>query len=146
LDQAHAAQELMALERFIPGLLRNLGIGQGDSTHWLLLTHEARKAGLVGETADGREFLTELARFTVESELSRNFQLFMQLSQDPESRAQEIQNMVDRIEREVAPAAFAEVRLNQEQMDATLSKLRGITRLIIMHNRAARFSDRRAII
>jgi hypothetical protein len=141
VDHALAYQEMMALERFAPALLRAMGIRQSDSTHWLLLVHEARLAGMVGETEDGREFLGELARFTAESEMRNNIQLWIQLSQDPE----QMQAFISRIEA-MAPQAFGEARLNEPQMYEALSKLRGITRLVIMHNRAARFSDRHAII
>jgi hypothetical protein len=141
VDHQLAAQEVMALERFAPSLLRALGMRPSDSTHWLLLVHEARLAGMVGETEDGRGFLSELARFTAEAEMRNNIQLWMQLSQDPE----QMQDFIGRIEA-MAPQAFGEARLNEPQMYETLAKLRGITRLLIMHNRAARFSDRRAII
>jgi hypothetical protein len=140
-DQAQAAQELMGLERFVPGLLRNLGVRQGDSTHWMLLVHEARQAGMIGETEDGREFISELARFTAEAEMRQNVQLWFQLSQNPE----QMQEFIQQIEQ-MAPRAFGDARMNEQQMYETVSKLRGVTRLIITHNRAARFSDRHAII
>jgi hypothetical protein len=140
-DQGQAHLELVALNQFAPGLLGYLGIEGTDTTHWILLTHEAERAGLIGGAADGREFLTELARFTAEAEMRRDVQLWIRLLQNPE----EMEGFVRQIEA-FAPQIFAQSRMNQQQMYETLAKLRGTVRLVMMHNQAARFSDRHAIV
>lgn len=144
-DFSLAHQELTALERFVPVLLYGMGVEPRDSTHWVLLTREAEAAGLIGSATDGREFIPQLAEMRAQWELQRLQQT------DPQEWIQYLINeelrtdLISRIE-EAAPRFFQDAHMNEQQMHEALAKLRGVVRLVMMHNGAARFSDRHAIV
>ncbi|MBL8745445.1 MAG: hypothetical protein JNK58_03720 [Phycisphaerae bacterium] len=55
-DLQEAVRELQMLEAINPGLVRGLGV-ERNPEHWLLLVHEARRAGMIGGPKDARKDL-----------------------------------------------------------------------------------------
>lgn len=55
-DVQEAVRELQMLEAFNPGLVKGLGI-ERNPEHWLLLVHEARRAGFIGGPKEARKDL-----------------------------------------------------------------------------------------
>lgn len=136
-DQARAMSELDAFQRVLPGLFESgLGVAERDWTHWLLLTREAEAAGFVGEAGDGEEFLPALAREMIQAD--RRLQMQLQLNQ--------VQT-VDEGVKFVVPfirSAFVSARLNEQDMNQAMAKLRGVDRMMRAYRVAPRVSDRRA--
>jgi hypothetical protein len=153
-DHAKASAELMALEQFAPALLAGIGIESRDATHWILLVHEAEAAGLVGGPADGRDFLFDVAQYSAEIRLrflrETDFQEWFRIVMEQEGEMEQRQHAaivsMARQYEEIAPRIFAGAHMNQQQMHESLARLRGVLRLVMMHNQAARFSDRHAIV
>lgn len=148
-DLGRAHQDLLALERIAPNLIYGIGIQPRDHIHWILLTQEAEAAGFVGGPADGREFLPELAQMAARWELQRlqqvDVQQWFQFVLPHGSEEAAIRALAVQIE-EVAPRFFADAHMNETEMHESLARLRGIWRLVMTHDRAARFSDRLAIV
>jgi hypothetical protein len=148
-DASQAYQEIAALSNVAPGLLGAIGVEPRDSTHWLLLVHEAKAAGLVGEASDGRDFLPELTRALAEMELERarqiDFQSWIQFVMSAGSVPAAIDTLAMRYEA-MAPGFFRDAHMNESQMYEALARFRGVLRLVMMHNRAPRYSDRLAIL
>lgn len=131
-----AQREYSALRMILPG-------GAGESAdHWILLTYEARKLGLLAGKHDGPEFLQQAARDIVTYQLQR---------QNPFSRPDPAQ--IDQYAKEYAtelmtrgvPRAMSEARLTEDEVFRALGKLHGVMRMRSLFVGAPRFSDRRLI-
>lgn len=136
-DQMNASKEIASIHSVLPSLF---GIEDRDSTHWLLLSHEAQSAGYVGETADGEEFFGTLARSLAYGMVNRNFMLMQQVSQDPKM----LDRLVDEYKTRIA-AAFRNSPMTLDEMHLALAKLRGVDRMLRAYSTAPRLSDREAI-
>ncbi|MBX3387294.1 MAG: SurA N-terminal domain-containing protein [Phycisphaeraceae bacterium] len=136
LDRArveHAAlNEVIGLQ----GAMRVL-FGIEDSTHWLLLTHEAEKAGLVGGPEDGQRFIAELARQIVRA---RAFML-----RDTQQMQTMIAETAANIEMGVEQVARGPARMSRDEVLTGLSRLQGVARLRASYLRVPRLSDRRLV-
>lgn len=145
-DLELASREFEALKELIPQyFVRRMGIASRD--HWFLLTHEAKAAGMVGHAKDGGEWAPELARIEA-------FLTFRELS--PEQRQKLMQEsggmegLVSRVQAVLERARAGQLRLAGQlrpaELDAALSKLHGVERLVVAYTSASRFSDRRAVV
>lgn len=131
-----ARREYYALNTILPG-----GPGQ-NADHWVLLTHEAAKLGLLAGKHDGPEFLQQAARDIVTFQLQR---------QNPFSRPDPAQ--IDQFAAQYAsdlmnkgvPRAMSEARLTEDEVLRSLGKLHGVLRMRALFTNAPRFSDRRLI-
>ena len=133
-DQVNAAKEITAIQAVLPGVF---GIEDRDSTHWLLLVHEAQVGGYIGETADGEDFLPALAREMIQSD----FRLQMQLQQSGVKTFQEASDMVIR----VIQSKFTAQPMTKDEMCTALAHLRGVDRMLRAYRTSQRFSDREAV-
>ncbi|KAA0216999.1 MAG: hypothetical protein DYG94_02155 [Leptolyngbya sp. PLA3] len=135
-----------------PGLIRL----EDEGSHWLLLTTEAREAGLIGEADDGRLWL--------EQELASVFALYevqFQLLQQWQGNAQIAQMMMQQRETQEAiatrtadwrsglPARARQVAqrrgMPDDEVFKMLAEARGVLRLMRRHERMARPTDRQVV-
>jgi hypothetical protein len=136
-DQARAMSELDAFRKVLPGLFENgLGVGERDWTHWLMLAREAEAAGFVGEAADGEEFLPALAREMIQADPRLQMQLRINKIQTNDEGVKYVVPFIRN--------AFHGARLNDQDMNHAMAKLRGVDRLMRAYRVAPRVSDRRA--
>lgn len=137
-ELTRAAAEISALSSLNPYLPQMIGIEQGHlGEHWLLLKHEAERAGLVGEAGDGREWIPEIATQTVRLELVSQFGGFAQyLLQQPEY--QQRMMVIAQQMSESAPSVAARAGLTEDQLLKALSTARGVIRLKEAYFLAAR--------
>ncbi len=133
-DQVNASKEVTAITSVLPGVF---GIEERDATHWLLLSREAEKAGYVGETADGEDFMPALAREMIQG----NFQLQMQLQQSGVKTFQEASDLVTRMIQN----RFGSQNLTKDEMDKALARVRGVDRMLRAYRTTQRLSDREAV-
>lgn len=141
-DIGHAENEYRFVKDLAPNLVRG-ALGIENSAHWYLLAHEAGEAGLVGETQDGAGFVETIAEY--EGDL--RFRQYRNIPQLQQMIAQQMEQMKQgMIENKGRVAANAGLR-EQNDADLTLSKLRGVMRLVKANNlAAARMSDRLATV
>lgn len=142
---AEAEYSLLQEEDLFRGHVRQM-FGIESGLHWFLLVREAEKAGLIGGPEDGASWIPELVQSEVVFRFQmaypgRDFRLIIQLFGD--QMQAEIDAFRTRLETGKAQVA-GRARLNTEEFDVALSKLRGVGRLISSYERAARLSDRRA--
>lgn len=167
-DGMHAAAELEAVTAIAGSLVKNqLGIDGG--IHWLMLTREAERAGLVGGEADGRESLTDIARSmvplvvrdrTIQDLRDNQPQMFDLVRRNPdflnffvqqnmqrltENDIESIASQINQQMTESIPAAAGRARLTVPETEVALAKLRGVVRLQNGYLGAARLSDRRYV-
>jgi hypothetical protein len=148
-EQQLAARELMSLSELAPTLTRGVfQVEDRDHLHWLMLSDEARQAGLVGEEGDGRQFLEMISRELAKVELRQNMRLLMQLFQDPNPpKTQE--EALQRVARSIvltAPRIFlSQNRMTEEEMNHALAKAAGVYRLVGSYQESPRVSDRQAV-
>jgi len=142
-DRRMAALDIQDLGSMLPSLPAALGIDPdhpGD--HWLLMTHEAEAAGLVGEDLDGASWVNEIVAQQVGAAM-RQAQLrgqFVTPSQQEEFAA----NLRSRLE-EARNVISARRRMPLVEVDRMLARARGVARLRDLYAGAARMSDRRLI-
>lgn len=142
-DQIQATKELAALTGIMPALVTNIfGIDNRDTNHWLLLTHEAEAAGLVGHTEDGKEFGDQVAEAVIANELQRNFKLMLEVyqSKNPQQARQEL---IDRFKTQL-PMYYRREGLSEDEGELMLARAAGVLRMINEYRGAARVSDRLA--
>lgn len=167
-DGMHAAAELEAVTAIAGSLVKNqLQIDGG--IHWLMLTCEAERAGLVGGEADGRESLTDIARSmvplvvrdrTIQDLRQNQPQMFELVRRNPDFlnffvqqdlqrlTENDIESIASQINQEMVqsiPSAAGRARLSVPETEIALAKLRGVVRLQNGYLAAARLSDRRYI-
>lgn len=71
------AEYAVLKETFGPQMLQVVsGINISNGTHWYLLTHEAEESGFVGNDADGREWLEQLAQEMAPARLQSDQRFF----------------------------------------------------------------------
>ncbi len=140
-DLLLAEREVQALNQLVPEILANLGPVEGG-LHWLLLTREAERAGLVAGPREGEEFITgELA----EQLLLRTVQRNPELLRSPE----DVDLLRDRARgtmSELAARAAGHVQMTPDEMHRALARLRGVLRLVGSYAQAARLSDKRTLL
>jgi hypothetical protein len=132
LNQADA--EYAALSEFAPAVVEGLQIEHG--AHWMLLSNEAMRAGLVGDQQDGRNLIPQIAEISL--------QMFAQ-SIPPDQYQTMRDQLAARLENEARPLAAAKSRMSLEAFDRTLAKLQGVVRLRGQYMNALRISDRRGV-
>lgn len=143
-DLGFADREYEALKILAPRYLM-LELGAENSTHWMLLTREAQKAGLVGSSGDGTESIQEIANteatIAYQAQYGQLAQYYMQTPQFE----QDIAGVRARIESSL-PVVEGRTSLTTQELGTTLSKARGIRRMKLMYLSAPRFSDRRVVL
>lgn len=128
-----AALEYAALNNLF-GRETIAGLHGGDNAdHWVMLTHEAERAGLVGGIEDGKDTLEKLVRVMVTSSRA-----------DPAQQEQMAQQYQRMLTDRVGPVA-AESRLTPDDVYRALSKFRGVLRLRDAYVSVPRYSDRRLV-
>lgn len=149
-DAAHADRELEAVNTLLFGLVKEQ-YGIVDGTHWLLITSEAQRAGLVGEAREGADFLPEVAGEVAElltiGELRRGG---IQVTQDllpfvRQMAAQRIPEVTTQLEQRI-PQAAGQGQIAPQEVLVALAKLRGALRLVQMHQSAGRLSEPRTVM
>ncbi len=164
----HAAAELEAVKMLAGNLVEN-NLGIQDGLHWLMLTREAERGGLVGNELDGRESLTDIARSmvpvvirdrTIQDLRQNQPQMFEMVRRNPDFLNFFVQQNMQRLTQsdvdgiasqlnqqmiEGIPRAAGNARLQIPEVEIALAKLRGIIRLQNTYLSAGRLSDRRYI-
>lgn len=147
-----ASRQISALDRLVPALTRNaLGISDRNVHHWLLLVHEARKAGMIGGIEDGRELLDRLALEVARQSLIQDQETRQKISQaggDVEAALNaELEARLTRARDQIILPTMAEqgLRTEQEVLQA-LAEVQGVVRLVQSYSTVTRFSDRRAAV
>lgn len=147
-ELGQSSLEFDALKSYVPAVLQ-AQFGVLDNTHWLLLVREAENAGLVAESRDGSEWLTELAQSEAVAQTTARFSSAgSQFLQQILGNRQYMQGQTDELLKNLTllrPRVAASHRLTEEQFDHALSRLRGVARLINSYYGAARLSDRMVI-
>lgn len=132
----YAQREYAALKLLLPG-------GAGTSVdHWILLTHEAGKLGLLAGKHDGPEFLQQAAREMAFYQLQRQNPFSRP---DPAQVDQLASQYADHLMNQGVPRAMSEARLTQDEVFRALGKMHGVRRMLTLFAGAPRFSDRRLI-
>ncbi|MBL9001710.1 MAG: hypothetical protein JNK25_11300 [Phycisphaerae bacterium] len=139
--------EYKALSDIVPAALRappsEGGAGIENGEHWYLITKEAQEAGLVGEAADGAEWIPDLAKIEGRLEILLNPQ-YRQFAQQLLNNPQMMASQYDRLQRlieENKDSIGARANLRPAETDLALAKLRGVHRLLDTYGRAAKMSD-----
>lgn len=161
-DLGKSNAEFEGLKLLIPELVGRLGVE--DQTHWFLLTREAQAQGMVGNAMDGEAWLPELAESIVPIRLeymvleqyrsqpsmyrflrsNRGFlsQMVQQQMRDPQQVA-EMKSQVEKQLRESRPAVARRAGISEDELNLSLSKLRGVVRMFNSYAHAGRMSDKR---
>lgn len=141
-----ATRELRALEEFFGYMDRQfpLTLADGHETaHWMLLTREAERAGLVAGADEGASLLPVLAEQLVRAEYQRvlrqSADQWMAANPDivRQSESQALMHMANAKARGAGTVQFM-----PEQFDLAVAKLRGVNRLLDSYRFAERLSDR----
>lgn len=150
-DAAQAAKELAAIEELTFGVFPSgVGVRDRNVRHWVLLVHEARLGGFLGEADDGIQWLpTLLADLQMERQYPgfdwRRFaegnadigrQLMAAYNQVVEQASATVERLIVRVQREHG--------MTEHEVRVALSKLRGVRRMEESYLGAARVSDARA--
>ncbi|MFZ4575487.1 MAG: hypothetical protein ACOYN0_13905 [Phycisphaerales bacterium] len=151
-DVQAADSEYGLLNRLTPMMVRAEYSIEGGM-HWLLLSRQAERMGLVGDEQDGESWIGELIQTELYTErlvgymrqgipasFARQF-----LDQQGAQLVQEAQQQTEAIRSRRAQIA-GEFRLTEKQFGQTLAKLRGVSRLQRLYVGAAVPSDKRAIM
>lgn len=159
-DARLAGREIEAIKALTFGAYpASLGIDDRDSTrHWVILVHEAREGGFIGEGADGAEWLPELMADVRMQQLAsqltggRNRDWRALAQNDPGfgqflmgQHTQALEGFTAEAP-EIIGRVAASTQLTPAQVHAALSKVRGVIRMINAYFDAARVSDRRAAL
>ncbi len=158
-DQQMASTEMAVIQRVIPFMFGKSNEGRGglinlddDLHHWLLLTYEAERAGLIGEADDGRVWIDqELA--SVYAFTEKQYQLYEQIPYMPfvNQQMQSPQVQAEIAERAVqlrttlplnVRSVAAGMGTDEETVFQMLAKARGVLRMIGRHDRTIRQSER----
>ncbi len=133
-QQAQADAEYAALKEFAPSVVDGLQIQHG--THWMLLSDEAVRAGLVGDQEDGRRLIPQIAEI--------NLQPFARMI-PPDQYQTQLDGLIQRLETEGRMTAAGRSQMTLEDFDRVLAKLQGVVRLRGQYINALRISDRRGV-
>jgi hypothetical protein len=123
--------------------LRTLGLGDNtrDVDTWLLLTHEAGRAGLIGGPQSGRDEVPAITSMIAQ-------QVYFQMMRegqrpDPARLEETARNIFDRM----LVSAAQEGRFSLDQVYAAIAKVKAVERLRQAYSQGlARASDRRVIL
>jgi len=142
-DRERARFEVQALREFAPWLIEGMGLDPAhEGDHWLLLTHVADKAGLIGEAGDGANWEQEL----VTQLTTLAFQAMLQQGRFPTQEEQLA--LPDQMREQLAlrrEAVITRFRYPATEFDRLLARARGVFRYRAAYAAAPRFSDRRLI-
>jgi hypothetical protein len=158
MDRMRATQEVQTLTQVFPFMFGNTEEGtrglinlEDKGDHWLLLTHEADRAGLIGEAQDGRIWVDqELA--SVYAVTEKQYELYKQIPYAPfvQQQMQQPSVQAEIAERATELKTVIPSRVHQAAMsrgvdDAViyrmLARARGVLRMIGRHDRAIRQSE-----
>ncbi len=135
----HAIGRLLGRQEMLP----LVGAGESD-IHWILLTREAERAGMIGGVNDGREYMGELAADLAEifaTNVARQRGQFFPNPADIEAtRVTILDSMTTGL-----PRIAGETRMTEEQIFKALAKLRGVLRMQNAYASSLRYSDRRLV-
>lgn len=158
IDMLRATQEVQTLSQVIPFMFGNAAEGsrglinlEDSGDHWLLLTHEAERAGLIGEWEDGQIWIDqELAAVYAVTE--KQYQLYQQIPYMPFVNQQMQQpgvqaEIAERTEelRTVIPSSVYQAAqrhgVDESVIYKMLARARGVLRMIGRHDRSIRQSE-----
>jgi hypothetical protein len=141
----NAGLEVGAVARLIPGFANTVGLDDPNkAVHWLLLSHEAEEAGLVGGPQDGEDWNEPQMAIAMSLAYRQYGQLAPQIVRIP----QYFQPLVDQAKTllpNYLTAIANDQHLRRDQLNQALAKGRGIARLIDAYRTAARMGDRQAV-
>ncbi|MDQ7014503.1 MAG: hypothetical protein Q9O74_11490 [Planctomycetota bacterium] len=153
-EHDRATRELKAVEDFYSELSA-FGVGyplgglnrDEKVAHWMLLTHEAEQAGMVGGADEGAQLLPLFAQQIVQNSFQQLFgsQANRYMQTNPEevrTREAEALQFLGRIKLQVANQA----RLMETEFDQTLAKLQGVLRMLNAYRYAERLSDSQTML
>lgn len=152
-EQQFIALKRDAVYQFSPSLSMILPELREPPEYWMLVTREARKAGFVGETQDGPDWISMLATLEARNmafaKISQRFgpqlaQALLSSPQGSQAIEQELPTATQILNARRSRAGGSG-RLNNIQFDRSLSEARGVYRLLDSYRSAARVSDRRAL-
>lgn len=143
-DMQHAELEYRAVKELLPGIVTGR-VGIESGVHWMLLTMQATKAGLVAEKGDGEAWINDAGGSLVKEEaqyevlgnpqyrsiaeyILNNPQMMSQFTQQTQQR---LTLLKDRARGPLQPDEF----------HLALAKLRGVMRLVDSFQYSPRFSD-----
>lgn len=139
-----ANREIVALSQIAPFLLAEFQMDDRDPHHWLLLAHEAERAGLVGGPEDGRLFLDRFARASLMRD-PRFMQMAGQIA-DPDQQRKFIDDSLARFADQVKRVFVEGGKQTEQDILQSLARASGVLRLVNGYNLAPRFSDRRLVL
>ncbi len=153
-EHDRATRELKAVEDFY-GELSAFGVGyplggldrDEKVAHWMLLTHEAEQAGMVGGADEGAQllplFAQQIVRNGYEQLYGSQANRYMQTNpEEVRTREAEALQFLGRIKLQVANQA----RLMETEFDQTLAKLQGVLRMLNAYRFAERLSDSQTML
>lgn len=117
-DRQEADEEVGRLARIMPEVLMFAGFDdptRPDADRWILLTHEARKAGLIGHVQDGLGFIDDAVEYGAT--------VFERAQGQVIDRAQVRAIYTNRLDQMIASAG-------QESVGVAMAKLRGVMRML----------------
>lgn len=143
-DYDRAARELQALEEFYQGFGGQFPLGldeRKDVEHWMLLTTEADRAGMVGGASEGAQLIPIFARERVRRILEQQFgRMADQFRNANPDAVREQEQAAERDLAEYRLRLASRMRLGEEGFDETLAKLQGVFRLLNSYTGAERLS------
>lgn len=148
-DLQRAAAEVQVLDNISPAVPFLIGLDASRRPeHWMLLKHEAERAGLIGEGEDGAGWLPEVAAHMARMAISRQYgqygsQIVGMMLQNPEVQ-QQIEADAQAMRARVASAA-GNSRLTEQDGLRALAAARGIMRLKDAYVFAARPTPAQAV-
>ena len=154
-DLSDASNDIAILNRFLPFIVFNLNLDpEHKDDHYLLLLHEAKSSGLVGEAGDGASWIPELAAEQARIQAAQQLmqqgiprQFIDQFLNSP-AQIQQIAQQAIALQPELLAhreRTAAGLGAPVERLDQALANARGIARLRARYTRAIRLSDRVAI-
>lgn len=134
VDMNLAAREMFVLQNVAASAnpMQPLLIAEGPE-HWIMLTDEAKRAGLMGGPQDGAELISQLV--DARAELEARFVQGGNPADIKDRARKSIESIMTRL--------AAERSLTDQQLMQAWAKLKGVLRLKILYGRAPRYSDRR---
>ncbi|MCA9304870.1 MAG: hypothetical protein KC996_12185 [Phycisphaerales bacterium] len=153
-DRQMAGFELEVVSRIYPRLMAPLaqgGIGitpveSDQSMHWYLLTKQAMDAGLVGDAADGLNWISIIAQREAYAQTRQELMQGLITEVTPEERMNELtQLLTATLTRNANSAAGMIPGYTQDDVYRSIAKARGIERLKSIYEGIPAFSDLGAI-
>ncbi len=153
-DRQMAEFELNVVGRINPRSMEplqrgGLGLDPDDSKrplHWLMMIEEATNAGLVGDAADGRAWIDEIAQSEAFIMAQQQFNQGLMTQSEAEQHMLELTSLfAAQLHRNALSAAGAIPGYTQDDVYRTLAKARGVYRLRDLYEKVPAFSDLGAI-